>query len=168
MVSGINPYANLGHDVTYSGTVTAAMEAAIWGIPAIAMSLDSPDNHLGVVDYSAAAQVAARVAKSTAAYGLAPNSLLNVDVPFITMDEIKGFRITRMGLRVYHDKLDRRVDPRGRPYYWVIGDSPTAIPERGTDIGALVDGYISVTPIQLDLTAYQLMSGLDSWDWNAG
>jgi 5'-nucleotidase len=166
VVSGINPYANLGHDVTYSGTVTAAMEAAIWGLPAIAVSVDSPDNHLGVVDYAAAADVAGRVAESVARYGLHPNSLLNVNVPLIPLEQIKGFRITRMGLRVYHDKVEKRTDPRGRPYYWVIGDSPTGVPERGTDIGVISEGYVSITPIQLDLTAYQLMSDLNDWDWN--
>lgn len=166
VVSGINPYANLGHDVTYSGTVTAAMEAAIWGIPAIAMSVNSPDNHLGKVDYIPAAKVAVQVAELAVEYGLHPNSLLNVNVPLISFEEIKGFRITRMGLRVYHDKVEKRMDPRGRPYYWVIGDSPTGVAERGTDIGVLAEGFVSVTPLQLDLTAYQLMSDLNDWDWD--
>jgi len=167
VVSGINPYANLGHDVTYSGTVTAAMEAAIWGIPAVAVSLDSPDHHLGLVDYTPAAQVAARVVQSVIRYDLPASSLLNLNVPFLPLEKIKGIRVTRMGLRVYHDKVDRRLDPRGRSYYWVIGDSPTGIPERGTDIGALADGYASLTPIQLDLTAYQLMPELNCWEWVA-
>lgn len=165
VVSGINPYANLGHDVTYSGTVTAAMEAAIWGLPAVAVSVDSPDNHLGVVDYEPAAEVAIQVAETISRYEFNKNSLLNVNVPLLPLEKIKGFRITRMGLRVYHDKVDKREDPRGRPYYWVIGDSPTGIPERGTDIGVLGEGYVSVTPIQLDLTAYQWMSDLNSWEW---
>jgi 5'-nucleotidase len=168
VVSGINPYANLGHDVTYSGTVTAAMEAAIWGIPAVAVSLDSPDNHLGPTDYSAAADVAGWVVDAFSRYGLPPNSLINVNVPFIPLDQIKGLRVTRMGLRVYHDKVDKRTDPRGRAYYWVIGDSPTGIPERGTDIGALSEGYVSITPLQLDLTAFHLMSEMNSWEWNTG
>ncbi len=167
VVSGINPYANLGHDVTYSGTVTAAMEAAIWGIPAIAVSVDSPDNHLGIVDYEPTAAVAARIVKAVSRYGLHTNSLLNVNVPLLPLEQIKGIRITRMGLRVYHDKVDKRSDPRGRPYYWVIGDSPTGIPEMGSDIGALAEGYVSVTPLQLDLTAYQLMSDLNSWEWDS-
>jgi 5'-nucleotidase len=166
VISGINPYANLGHDVTYSGTVTAAMEAAIWGIPAVAVSLDSPDNHLGMTDYSAAAEVAGWVVEAFSKYGLPPNSLINVNVPFIPLDQIKGLRITRMGLRVYHDKVDKRIDPRARPYYWVIGESPTGNPERGTDIGALSEGYVSITPLQLDLTAYHLMSEMNTWEWN--
>ena len=165
VVSGINPYANLGHDVTYSGTVTAAMEAAIWGIPAVAVSLDSPDNHPDPVDYGPAARIARQVALATARNGLPQNVLLNVNVPFLSDEQIKGLRITRMGLRVYHDKLDQRVDPRGRLYYWTAGDLPTGIPERGSDIGVLADGYVSITPIHLDLTAYRAISDLNAWDW---
>jgi 5'-nucleotidase len=165
VVSGINPYANLGHDVTYSGTVTAAMEAAIWEIPAVAVSLDSPDNYPDPVDYGPAARIARSVVQSVMIYGLAPNVLLNVNVPFLPVEQIKGIQVTRQGLRVYHDKLDRRMDPRGRPYYWTAGDLPTGIPERGTDIGALADGYVSVTPIQLDLTAYHALPDLNAWKW---
>ncbi len=166
VVSGINAGANLGHDVTYSGTVTAAMEAAIWGIPAVAFSLDLPDNPVSI-DYAAAARIALRVAQAVPRYTLPPDVLLNVNIPSVPEDQIKGFRISRMGLRVYHDKMDKRTDPRGRPYYWIIGDSPTGVPDRGTDIGTLADQYVSITPIQLDLTAYQIMPDLDTWDWNA-
>jgi 5'-nucleotidase len=165
VISGINPTANLGHDVTYSGTVTAAMEAAIWGIPAIAFSLDTPPDHPGPVDYAAAQAVAAQVIDAALRYGMEDHLLLNVNLPYLSFIEIKGIQITRMGLRVYHDKLDRRVDPRGKPYYWVIGEMPTGIPERGTDIGALADGYVSVTPIQLDLTAYHFLPELNTWCW---
>lgn len=167
VVSGVNPYANVGHDVTYSGTVTAAMEAAIFGVPGLAFSLDSPDNLVGPADYSAAAHYAHRIARAVPLYGLPSNVLLNVNIPYRPVDEIKGVLITRQGLRVYHDKLDRRADPRGRPYYWVIGESPTSIPERGSDVGALADGYVSITPTQLDLTAYQMISDLNTWDWNS-
>lgn len=166
VVSGINPYANVGHDVTYSGTVTAAMEATIWEIPAIAFSLDQPESNTSPVDYTPAAQVAQRVARAVIRYGLPKNVLLNVNIPFLPAEQIKGFRISRMGLRVYHDKLDKRTDPRGRPYYWIIGESPTGVPERGTDVGTLAEGYVSITPIQLDLTAYSLMPEIDTWDWN--
>ena len=165
VVSGINPYANVGHDVTYSGTVTAAMEAAINGIPAVAVSVDSPDNHLGLVDYSATARVASIVTSAVIQYGLTPNVLLNLNVPYLPDEQIKGIQITRQGLRVYHDRLDRREDPRGKPYYWAIGENPTGIPERGTDVGALVDGFVSLTPIQLDLTAYHFLSNLNAWEW---
>jgi 5'-nucleotidase len=165
VISGINPYANLGHDVTYSGTVTCAMEATIWEVPAIAMSVDSPDNHLGMVDYAPAARVAGQVARAVIQYGLPKQVLLNVNVPYLPDDQIKGIQITRQGLRVYHDKVDKRLDPRNKPYYWVIGDIPTGVPERGTDFGALEDGYVSVTPIQLDLTAYHSLPDLNAWKW---
>jgi 5'-nucleotidase len=164
VVSGINSGANVGHDLTYSGTVTAAMEAAIWGIPAVAVSLDLPGHALGV-DYRAAAEASFRVVQAAIRYGIPPDVLLNVNVPFLPLEEIKGIRPTRQGLRVYHDRLERREDPRGQPYFWTIGDSPTGVPERGSDIGALTEGYISVSPIQLDLTAYHLIPELNAWEW---
>lgn len=165
VVSGINPYANVGHDVTYSGTVTAAMESVIWGIPAVAVSLDQPDNYHGSIDYSAAAAAGRQVAMNVSQFGLAVDVLLNVNVPFLGYPQIKGYQMTRQGLRVYHDRLDARTDPRNRPYYWVIGDMPTGVPEPGTDVGALMDGYISVTPIQLDLTAHHLIDKIKQWSW---
>lgn len=85
---------------------------------------------------------------------LTEQTLLNVNVPYPPLEQIKGIRFTRQGLRVYHDKVDRRIDPRNRPYYWIIGDVPTGVPELSSDIGALADGYVSVAPIQLDLTHY--------------
>jgi 5'-nucleotidase len=166
VVSGINPYANLGHDVTYSGTVTCAMEAAIWGVPAIAVSLDTPKEQPGETDYGPAARSAQKIAAKTMQFGLQPGVLLNVNIPFLADEEMKGVQITRQGLRVYHDKVDERFDPRGIPYYWVIGDMPTGVPEPGTDIGALVEGYISITPIHLDLTSYQCIPDLNGWTWD--
>ena len=169
VVSGINPNANLGHDVTYSGTVTAAMEAAIDGLPGIAVSLDSPENHVSRIgnptylDYSAAASVARRVAEHVIAQGLPKGILLNVNVPYLQEAELKGFMVTRQGLRVYRDELDRRLDPRGRPYYWIGGLAPTGVDEPGTDFGALRAGYVSITPLQLDLTAREMMGRLEQW-----
>ncbi len=165
VVSGINPHANIGHDVTYSGTVTAAMEAVITGIPGIAISLDSPENHGSLLDYGPAARVAGRIAGKTLESGLPPGVLLNVNVPYLLDDEFKGFFVTRQGLRVYRDALDRRHDPRGRPYYWIGGDAPTGVLESGTDFGALGEGYISITPLQLDLTAHDALKQLRSWQW---
>lgn len=165
VVSGINPNANLGHDVTYSGTVTAAMEAAIGGIPGVAVSLDSPENHLGDLDYGTAAHVASLVVQRVNRYGLPNETILNVNVPYLADEEIKGIRLTRQGLRVYRDRLDRRHDPRGLPYYWIGGDAPTGVPEKGTDFGALAEGYVSITPLQLDLTASEMLDPLSAWDW---
>lgn len=165
VVSGVNNGANLGHDVTYSGTVTAAMEASIAGIPSVAVSLELLENHIGEMDYIPAARVARTVVERVLVNGLAPEFLLNVNVPYLPYDQIKGFQMTRQGLRVYHSRLDERVDPRGRAYYWIGGDAPTGLPERGSDVGALSDGYVSITPLQLDLTAYRALSEINTWNW---
>lgn len=165
VVSGINPNANIGHDVTYSGTVTAAMEAAIAGVQAIAVSLDAPEYHTGQLDYSTAAVVARKVADTLLKNTLAHNILLNVNVPYLKVEELKGFHVTRQGLRIYRDELVRRLDPRGKPYYWIGGEAPTGVAENGTDFGDLAAGYVSITPIQLDLTAYPVLDALAKWRW---
>jgi 5'-nucleotidase len=165
VVSGINPAANLGHDVTYSGTVTAAMEAVIWGFPAIAFSMDTRENHLVPLDYDPAGRVARMVAETVLKRHLPAGILLNVNIPYLPFDQINGVRITRQGMRVYRDRLDQRTDPRGRPYYWIGGDSPTGIVENGTDVGLLAEGYVSITPLQLDLTAYPAMRFMEGWEW---
>lgn len=165
VVSGINVGANLGHDVTYSGTVTAAMEAVIAGVPGVAVSLEVPEGHIGQIDFEPSAHAAGIAVRNVIEHGLPPETLLNVNIPFLKQDEIKGFRITRQGLRVYHSRLDERIDPRNRPYYWIGGDAPTGVPESGTDVGALSEGYVSVTPLQLDLTAYRALSDVSTWQW---
>lgn len=166
VVSGINPFSNIGHDVTYSGTVTAAMEAVIAGVPGIAFSLASQDKPANVpVDYGSAGEVARRVVQRVLAGGLLEGVVLNVNIPYLSVEAMKGIHITRQGLRVYRDALDRRVDPRGRPYYWIGGEAPTGVNEEGTDVGALAAGYISITPLQLDLTHYKAMEILKSREW---
>jgi 5'-nucleotidase len=160
VVSGINQGPNLGHDVTYSGTVTAAMEGAIAGVPAIAVSLGSYQK----ADFSFAARVAARIAARVAENGFPAQTLLNVNVPAAPEEEIAGVMITRMGLRIYYDELIRRIDPKGRPYYWIGGDEPGGVLEKGTDLWALANNYVSITPLQLDLTHYGLIDHLRSWD----
>lgn len=167
VVSGINPNANLGHDVTYSGTVTAAMEAAIAGLPGIAVSLDVPDQHIGTPDYGPAARAARRVVEIVMRNGLPKDVLLNVNVPYRPDAELAGFRMTRQGLRVYRDLLVIREDPRGHPYYWIGGDAPTGVPEDGTDFGALKEGYVSVTPLHLDLTSYRVLDEMSTLGWNS-
>jgi 5'-nucleotidase len=160
VVSGINPNANVGHDVTYSGTVTAAMEAVIWGLPGLAVSMESPENHLGAVDYAPAAQIAKKVAELMLNSQMPEDIVLNLNVPGLPSSEIKGMQVTRQGLRVYHDELLIRSDPRGVPYYWIGGDPPTGIPDQGTDIGALKAGFASLTPLNLDLTAANTLQAL--------
>ena len=163
VVSGINPNANLGHDVTYSGTVTAAMEAAIQGLPGIAVSLDTPEGHSGARDYTPAAEVAASVARKVMQDGLPRGLVLNVNVPYGPRLGMRGVAITRQGLRVYRDELVRRQDPRGRPYYWIGGETPSGLSEPDTDFWALQENYISITPLQLDLTATDQLPLLRAW-----
>jgi 5'-nucleotidase len=167
VVSGINTSANLGQDVTYSGTVTAAMEAVISGLPAIAVSLDIPAGFIGTADYQPAASAALKVTEMLLKHGIRPDTLLNVNVPYLPLHEIRGIRATRLGMRVYHDQLDKRIDPRGKPYYWVMGETPGGIAETGSDIGALAAGYVSVTPVQMDMTAYLCIPEISHWDWDA-
>jgi 5'-nucleotidase len=166
VVSGINPNANIGHDVTYSGTVTAAMEAVITGrVPGIAVSLDAPEYHSGPLDFSSAARVARQVTSRVLTGALPEGVLLNVNVPYLPEKDFKGTLVTRQGLRVYLDKLERRLDPRGRPYYWIGGEAPSGVLEEGTDFGSLKAGYVSITPLQLDLTACAAMDVMKDWTW---
>jgi 5'-nucleotidase len=132
-------------------------------VPGIAFSLGSVENGLVVSDYEPAASVAQKIVDVAIQHSLPAGTLLNVNVPMLPEEQIKGFRTTRQGLRVYRDRLDKRVDPRGRPYYWIGGDTPSGIPEEGSDIGALIDGYVSITPLHLDLTAYNAIQGIGKW-----
>lgn len=161
VVSGINPTANVGHDVTYSGTVTAAMEAAIAGVPALAVSLDVPEGHPDEIEFGPAAAVARQLAGKVAEHGLPQGILLNVNVPY--GDDFKGMAITRQGLRVYRDELVERTDPRGNPYYWIGGEAPSGLLEPGTDMWALSEGMVSATPLQLDLTADDAFRHFEDW-----
>ena len=166
VVSGINPTGNMGHDVTYSGTVTAAIEAVIGGVMGVAVSLDAQRDS-GPLKYEQAAWAAIQVVSNVIEHGLPKGILLNVNVPDLGGEPPKGFLVTRQGLRVYNDLLVTRTDPRGRPYYWIGGDYPTSVAEDGTDFGALAAGYVSITPLHLDLTAHKLMDDLKQWEWPA-
>lgn len=165
VVSGINPSANISHDVTYSGTVTAAMEAVISNVNGVAISLNVTEASQDAIDYGTAAIVARRIVEHVISDGLAEGVVLNVNVPYVKETELQGYMITRQGLRVYRDVLDKRLDPRGRPYYWIGGQAPTGIAQEGTDVGALAGGYVSITPLQLDLTNYKAMDTLKQWDF---
>jgi 5'-nucleotidase len=162
VVSGINHGSNLGHDITYSGTLAAAMEAVVSGLPAIAASQDLQGDSAGELDF--AAEVVAMLARRVLAHGLPPNTFLNVNFPALPRDQVRGIQITRLGRRVYRDVLIRRLDPQGRPYYWIGGDPPGGEAEEGTDIGALAQGYISVTPLNLDMTDRDGFTTLSTWD----
>jgi 5'-nucleotidase len=157
VVSGINPNCNVGQDVTYSGTVTAAIEAVIAGVPGLAVSTEAGTPP----SFGPAAEIAARLVRLVSERGLPPNTLLNVNVP--RAERLRGLRLTRQGVRVYRDQLVERFDPRGKPYYWIGGEMPTGKADEGSDFWALEHGYVSVTPLHLDLTAYGVMPGLAEW-----
>jgi 5'-nucleotidase len=161
VVSGINQGSNMGHDVTYSGTLAAAMEATVYGIPAIAVSQELGDGWPG--DWDFAAGVVATLARQALAQGLPHNCFLNVNFPALPADQVRGIQVTRLGQRVYRDVLIKRLDPKGRPYYWIGGDPPAGEPEQGTDIGALAQGYISVTPLNLDMTDQAQLAMMSRW-----
>lgn len=162
VVSGINQGSNMGHDITYSGTVAGAMEAVVFGIPSIAASheLGRPEPP----DWGFAARVVAGLAECVLTLGLRTNCLLNVNFPAVPTAEVRGIQWTRLGRRVYRDVLIRREDPRGRPYYWIGGEAPTGEPAEGTDVGALAQGYISVTPLNMDMTDREQLAALAGWD----
>ena len=154
VVSGINPNANIGLDVTYSGTVTAAMEASINGKLGFAVSLDAPEYHDGELDFSAAAKAAAAIVQDLLADKdlTAQQTIWNINLPYQEDGQYKGVQFTRQGVRLYRDVLEKRLDPRGKPYYWIGGEAPSGLMEDGTDYGAIKQGYISVTPLQMDMT----------------
>jgi len=164
VVSGINPLANIGHDLTYSGTVTAALEAAIEGLSGFACSIHPPDGFTGEIDYNPAAVIIAGIVDQAMSRPLPKPFLLNINVPLLEQTQIQGIAITRQGMRAYRNALVTREDPRGRRYYWIGGDRPSGIAEAGTDYWALANGYVSVTPLTLDLTAVTLLPALEAWD----
>jgi len=161
VASGINYGANLGDDITYSGTVSAAMEGVINGCPSFAVSQE----YYAHPDFTLAAMAAAMVARNILEHGLSRHELLNVNVPAVSPADCKGIEITRQGRRVYQDQLVRRVDPRGLPYYWIGGPPPSGVHRPGTDFEAVVNGKIAVTPIHLDFTGRSLLKRIRDWEW---
>ncbi len=157
VVSGINEGPNLGDDITYSGTVSAAMEGTILGIPSIALSLDIS----GFRNYRAAAKAAVKIVKWVYEFGLPEGVLLNVNFPDVEeYEDYKGIKWTRQGRRIYTDYISELRDPRGNVYYW-IGGLPTEDENLNinddTDIKAVKEGFISITPIKLDFTDYDFL-----------
>ena len=156
LVSGINRGPNLGDDVTYSGTVAAAMEGAMQGVPSLAVSLNSYNSG----NYEYAAQAALYVARRLADFELPPRTLLNLNVPAEKTSGALKIRVTRQGKRNYSQNVVERLDPRGRKYVWLGGDPLGSEYVDGGDIEAVSEGYASLTPLHLDLTAYGLMEPL--------
>lgn len=159
VVSGINHGPNMGEDVFYSGTVAAAIEGVLQGVPAIAASLVTRES----TDFAEPAASVHRIVRQLLERGVPPRMLLNVNFPFLPAAEIKGLRVTRLGSRVYEDTLVKKVDPRGRDYYWIGGEDPVWRPEPGTDFHAVHDGWVSLTPMHLALTDHEAVERMSGW-----
>jgi 5'-nucleotidase len=157
VVSGINDGANLGDDVLYSGTVAAAIEGRFLGLPTVAISLcTTPD---GESHFETAAQVARQLLRSL----LEPPLILNVNVPNVPFAALRGFRSTRLGFRHRSERILPAHDPRGRPVYWVGPAGPQQDAGPGTDFEAIAEGYVSVTPLQIDFTRHAALPKLQQW-----
>lgn len=162
VVSGINLGANLGTDLLYSGTVAAAMEGIVFGVPGVAVSqLHARDRPW---DFRAAQAAVVRLVRKVDAMGLPAGILLNLNVPARAPEAVRGIRIARLGRRSYRDELVVRHDPRGRPYYWIDGSEPEDHAEEGTDVAAVAEGYVSLTPAHMDLTSHRWLEELRGWD----
>ena len=160
VVSGINHGGNMGDDVTYSGTVAAAMEANLMGIPALAVSLATygPSTH-----FTDAAQIALQVARQIIQHGLPSDTFLNLNVPNLPLSDIKPIMVTRQGKRSFVGKIIDKTDPRGRKYYWIGSEEPSFLDDEGTDFHAVGTGHASLTPLHLDLTNHRSLDILRSW-----
>jgi 5'-nucleotidase len=161
VVSGINLGSNTGIHVLYSGTVAAAIEGAVLGIPSIALSLDVS----GLPDLEYAARVSRDIIEILLRHDLPRASLLNVNFPSVKREEIKGIRITKQYTYSFEESVDRRKDPGGKTYYWLVGGREITVEEEGTDIEAIREGYISITPLRYDLTHHELMRKIGHWNW---
>ena len=159
VISGINDSPNLGEDITYSGTVSAAMEASIIGVPSIAVSMGEHDPTY----YDDAASFIAELAKFVIDAGVPKTTFLNVNYPDLPKDKIKGVRITRLGHRWYSDVVTKRKDPRGSDYYWICGDKEYRENAVGTDCKSIEDGEISITPLSVDLTHEPSVNEWSGW-----
>ncbi len=161
VVSGINHGWNLGDDITYSGTVSAALEATLLGVPAIAISTGRDGKK---VYYDVAARFAVKVGRKVLRDGLPKDTLLNINLPMLPESRIKGVAVTRQGRRAYDDVIVEKVDPRGRAYFWIGNGKARWSASEGTDIEAIRSGKISVTPIHLDLTNHAALEEIKDWE----
>lgn len=157
VVSGINKGENLGDDITYSGTVSAAIEGTLLGIPSLAVSLQGRNEY----DFTAASHFANLITKYILTNSIPKYTLINMNIPSLPLGRIKGIKITRQGKRLYNDPIVEKIDPRGRKYYWIGGDVLDSLEMDDSDIDAINKGYVSVTPIKLDMTDYNLITKLE-------
>jgi 5'-nucleotidase len=161
LISGINHGPNYSISVVYSGTMSAAMEGAIEGIPSIGFSLCDFDYH---ADFSAAQEVARAVIRKALHAAMPAGTLLNVNIPKLSIDQIKGIRITRQAIGRWVEEFDQRIDPHGRKYYWLTGRFQQEDEGQDTDTWALENGYVSVCPVEYDLTAHHSIAALNQWN----
>jgi 5'-nucleotidase len=161
VVSGINRGPNLGADTIYSGTVGAAMEACMLGIPSVAVSLAD----VGRGNYDTAAQFVKQLVKLILSRPVPRDICYNVNVPDRPKNRIKGVAVTHLGKRIYGKDLESGIDPRGQTYYWLAGDTPSGIAVPGSDIAAIQQGKISITPLRLDMTATEIIPIMRQWKW---
>ncbi|HDX8445144.1 5'/3'-nucleotidase SurE [Aeromonas hydrophila] len=157
VVAGINHGANLGDDVIYSGTVAAATEGRHLGFPSLAISL------VGKTHFATAAHYAAQLVKGMMVHPLPADQILNVNVPDLPLDQIKGIRVTRLGNRHRAESVICSEDPRGQPIYWIGPPGSQQDAGDGTDFAAIEQGYVSITPLTIDMTAYSSLAGLGAW-----
>ena len=168
VVSGINNGPNLGDDVIYSGTVAAAHEGKIMGIPSFALSLNcrfSDDSDPAARRLDTAGRFALYLARHVLTHGLPPSTFLNVNVPNLPWDQLRGVRVTKLGQRVYNDSIIWRKDPHGKDYFWIGGEEPSWVPESGTDFEALERNLVSITPLGQSLTHFTTMHDLGDIDF---
>ncbi|BEE07952.1 5'/3'-nucleotidase SurE [Aeromonas dhakensis] len=157
VVAGINHGANLGDDVIYSGTVAAATEGRHLGFPSLAISL------VGKTHFATAAHYAALLVKGMMVHPLPADQILNVNVPDLPLDQVKGIRVTRLGNRHRAESVICTEDPRGQPIYWIGPPGSQQDAGEGTDFAAIEQGYVSITPLTIDMTAYSSLAGLGAW-----
>ena len=161
VVTGINRGLNVGTDVFYSGTVSSAFQAVLFNKPGIAISVDISGNR---VHYETAAKVAAKLVENFDQVALEPGVILNVNVPNVEYGELRGVEITTLGRRVYDDKIIERVDPKNNKYYWIAGIHVRDVYREGTDVTACLNKKVSITPLRLDITAYDMVDKLKGKD----
>lgn len=160
VVSGINRGPNLGTDVLYSGTVSAALEGSINGFPALAFSLATFSD----VGYERAAEFALQLVRQVGARTLPPKFLLNVNLPALEGESYKGVKVTKLGVRKYKDIFEQRTDPLGRTHYWLAGEAIESGEDVDSDVVAVRSNYVSITPIQYDMTHYPMLDSVKGWN----
>ncbi|MDQ1328907.1 MAG: 5-nucleotidase SurE [Candidatus Poribacteria bacterium] len=163
VISGINDGQNLGYDIYHSGTVGAAITGTMFGIPSIAISIALSDEYQNNIRYDTAANIAVKVSKAVIENKIPHGKLLNVNVPNLPISELEGIEITRHCNATYDIEIHHRKDPRGKEYFWVGGIFQTCGDHSKTDLEALKNNKVSITPLHLDLTDYEMMKKMSNW-----